>query len=174
VALGHFADLARSRTIEELKQEATSGIEDAPLFAMMGGVHYDAEGKITAENDGAPTEGEPGEDWYKTRIAHNLRFYRHVTVAGQIDPAREAITTNFPISETNFRAITTFSPFIPATHRRAFALGFARFLQGDFSPPRIYSSRNWRIQSATSFIRRAKIHRKSCRTCCRRIDHSPL
>lgn len=132
MALGHFANLAQSRTIEELKQEAKGGIKDAPLFAMMGGVHYDGEGKITAETEGAPTEGEPSEDWYKIRIAHNLRFCRHVTVAGKIDPGREAITTNFQLSEVNFRAIAAFSPFIPATHRRTFALGFARLMQGDF------------------------------------------
>jgi hypothetical protein len=132
MALGHFANLAHSRTIEDLKQEATSEIEEGFIGAMMGGVHSDAEGKITAETEGAPSHGEPSEDWYKATIARNLRLHRHVTVAGKIDPSREAITTNFQLSEANFRAIVTHSPFIPATHRRTFALGFARLMQGDF------------------------------------------
>jgi hypothetical protein len=128
LALGQFACLSRSRTVDEFRQEA----KDAPIVSMMGGVHYDAEGKITAETEGASTNGEPSQDWYKTTIARNLRFHRHVAVAGRIDPAREAITTNYQLSETHFRAIATFSPFIPATHRHTFALGFARFMQGDY------------------------------------------
>jgi hypothetical protein len=132
MALGQFACLSESRTVDELRQEAKDGIENAPLMSMMGGVHYDAEGKITAETEGASTSGEPSEDWYKTTIARNLRFHRHVAVAGRIDPAREALTASYQLSEIHFRAIVTFSPFIPATHRHTFALGFARFMQGDF------------------------------------------
>jgi hypothetical protein len=132
MALGQFASLSKSRTIEELKQEAKDGIEHSQIFSMMGGVQHDAEGKITAETEGAPTNGEPSEDWYKTTIARNLRFHRHVAVAGRIDPAREVIVTNYQLSATHFRVIAMFSPFIPATHRHTFALGFARLMQGDF------------------------------------------
>ncbi|SDR44558.1 hypothetical protein SAMN05519103_03233 [Rhizobiales bacterium GAS113] len=131
-ALAQFALLSRSQDVETLKSQAMKGAENSPLVSMMGGVHFDAEGKITAETPGASTTGEPSEEWFKKTIAQNLSLHRHVVVGGRIDPARQAVSSNYPVSERHFLPIVTLSPFVPVGHRHIFALGFARFMQGDF------------------------------------------
>ena len=130
-ALAHFAFIARPRPVEELKREALKVAEQSPISAMMNGIIFDAEGKITAEVPGAATSGTQSEDWFKRAITQNLQVQRHVVVAGNIEPARQAIASNFSIAERHFLPIVMLSPFVPPTHRYTFALGFARFMQGD-------------------------------------------
>lgn len=131
MALGEVALLGRSQPIEDLKKQALASVAELPLTAMLGGVHYDGEGKITAETSGAPTEDEPDEDWFKRTIAQNLRIRRHVFVGGSFDAARLAIVQNYPLEERHFLPITRQSPFVPATHAHTYALGFARLMQGE-------------------------------------------
>jgi hypothetical protein len=132
MALGQFSLLARSQPIEELRREAIEGAKNSPLTAMMGGVHFDAEGKIRAESPGAPATGDPDEEWFKKTIAQNLNIRRHIIVSGSIDAARQVIASSHPLTERHLIPITAQSPFVPATHRHTFGLGFARFMQGDF------------------------------------------
>jgi hypothetical protein len=131
-ALLQFAFLANERSVDELKREALENLKHAPLSGMMPSVHYDNEGKIVAESEGAPTTGEPDEEWFKKAISRNLGIHRQVVVGGAIDPARQTISANHSISESHFLPITVHSAFVPASHRHTFALGFARLMQGDF------------------------------------------
>jgi hypothetical protein len=131
-ALSQFALLSRSQPVEGLKREAIDGVKNSPLAAMMSGVHYDHDGKIRAETPGAPTTGEPDEEWFKKTIAQNLSLRRQIIVSGTIDAARQVVADAYPVTERHFLPITAQSPFVPATHRHTFALGFARFMQGDF------------------------------------------
>ena len=131
-ALGQFALLSRSRPPEELKKEARDGIADAPFYAMLGGQHIDVDGKVIAETPGVPTSGEPSDEWYKATIAQNMRLRRSIVVGGFIDPARRAVASRFPLSNIEFLPIVELSPFVPQEFKHTFALGFARFMQGDF------------------------------------------
>ncbi len=131
-ALGQFAFLSKSQPPEELKKEARDGIAHAPLYAMLGGQHLDADGKVIAETPGAPTSGEPSDEWFKKTIAQNMRLRRSIVVGGFIDPARRAIASRFPLSNVEFLPIVELSPFVPQEFKHTFALGFARFMQGDF------------------------------------------
>lgn len=131
-ALLQFALLAPPRSTEELRKEAIDGIKNAPLLAMLGSVYSDEEGKVVAEAPGASMTGEPSEEWIKGTIARNQPFWHHIVVVGRIEPARQTIAANYPFSERDFLVIAGNSPFIPATHQHTFALGFTRFMQGDF------------------------------------------
>ena len=131
-ALLQFARLSKSPSLEELKEEALEGIRNSPLMAMMKSSYFDHEGKIVAEAPGASLTGEPSDEWLKKTFSENHKFQRHVVVAGKIEPARMTIENNYPLSERHFNAIAQYSPFIPAPQRYTFALGFARFMQGDF------------------------------------------
>jgi hypothetical protein len=88
MALRQIALLGRSYPIEDLKKQALASLAESPLMARLEGVHYDGEGKITAETSGAPTKGEPDDDWFKRTIAQNFRIQRHVFVGGSFDAAR--------------------------------------------------------------------------------------
>jgi hypothetical protein len=61
-----------------------------------------------------------------------MEVRRHVVVGGCIEPARQTIMRNYSLSERHFRVIVSTSPFIPPEQAIRFALGFARFMQGDF------------------------------------------
>jgi hypothetical protein len=74
----------------------------------------------------------PSEDWIKDTISKNMEIRRHVVVGGCIEPARQTIMRNYALNERHFSAIVSSSPFIPPEQAMTFALGFARFMQGDF------------------------------------------
>jgi hypothetical protein len=53
-------------------------------------------------------------------------------VAGYIEPARNTIGSLHQISERQFETIAAMSPLVPDSHAYIYALGFARYMQGDF------------------------------------------
>jgi hypothetical protein len=132
-ALLKLAALTGSRPVAELRAEAIRGVEGSPLSAMFSSVHTDHEGKYVAEAPAISlSDGKPDEDAVKAAMSQNQRIWRQFLVAGYIDPAREAIGRKYSVSERHFSELAFMSPFVPATHAYAYALGFARFMQGDF------------------------------------------
>ncbi len=130
--LKQFALIVRPRTMEELRKEAIESLKNAPLRDMFSAIYADDEGKVVAETPGAQMSGEPSEAWLKGAISRNQPIWRHIVVGGSIEPARQTTMSKHPLTERHFQVIATHSPFIPVTHRYTFALGFARFMQGDF------------------------------------------
>ncbi|HUN99048.1 MAG TPA: hypothetical protein VMU69_22805 [Bradyrhizobium sp.] len=131
-ALRRFALLTRSRDPARLRDEALNVAKNAPLMAMMAGVHVDSEGRPESRSTGAPHEGAPDPTWFHRIIGQSERIRRARTVAGAIDPARLEIQARFGITERHFSAIVGLSPFIRDSQKPIVALGFARFFQGDF------------------------------------------
>jgi hypothetical protein len=130
--LMQFALLSRPHPLQKQRDEALSSAQQGHFSTVFGVVHSDTEGKIVAQTEGAPLDREPGEDWIKNTISRNMEINRHVVVGGRIEPARQTIMFNYTLTERHFGAIVSASPFIPPTHAMTFALGFARFVQGDF------------------------------------------
>jgi len=130
--LMQFALLSRPEPLQKLRDQALAAVKEGHISTMLGTVYADADGKIIAETEGAPFDGEPSEDWIKDTISRNMEIRRHVVVGGRIEPARQTIMRNYALSERHFRVIVSSSPFIPPDQAMTFALGFARFLQGDF------------------------------------------
>jgi hypothetical protein len=92
--------------------------------------HIDSEGKTVITTPGAWT-GEPPEDWYTHMIARDESLRRAMTVANQLDPARQVISGMVALEERHFNPIVWQSGFVPRIQAPVYALDFARFFQGD-------------------------------------------
>jgi hypothetical protein len=131
-ALKCFALLVSSPKMEDLKAEALRAGQESPLIAMMGIKHIDDEGKTVVNTAGAGS-GEPPDDWYINMIARAESLRRAMVVANYIEPARLHINDAVAIEERHFNPIVWQSVFVPQLQAPLYALGFARFFQGDFA-----------------------------------------
>ena len=97
----------------------------------MGIKHIDDEGKTVVNTAGAGS-GEPPNDWYLNMIARFESLRRAMVVANYIEPVRLRINDTVAIEERHFNPIVWQSAFVPRLQAPLYALGFARFFQGDF------------------------------------------
>lgn len=128
-----FALLATSPTVEELREQALESRKKSFFGSLFGGSYSDHEGKTIAETPATGLDEEPGEDWFKEQSLQYLDLWRHQIVAGFIEPARRTVMLRFPLEDRHFEPIASMSPFVPRGHEHLFALGFARFWQGDYA-----------------------------------------
>ncbi|MEH2565607.1 hypothetical protein [Bradyrhizobium sp. AZCC 2289] len=128
-ALKSFVLLENSPKTEDLKRQAMEQAEQEPLSAMMGAKHLDDEGR-TVVNTAAAGSGDPPEDWFIRMIGQAQSYRRALIVVNSIDPVRLLIGRKVAIEERHFRFQ---SPFVPQLQAPLYALGFARFFQGDFA-----------------------------------------
>ncbi|WP_169197008.1 hypothetical protein [Devosia sp. MC1541] len=127
-----FAFLTWPSSVENLRAEALETLNEQSIVSMFGATHHDADGKVIAELE-APGIGEqPSEQWIKYKMEELEGYRRFQLVNGYIHPAREFLSSSFPVSERHFYPIVRYSPFVPASHEHIFALGMARFIQGDY------------------------------------------
>jgi hypothetical protein len=132
-ALKSFALLDTSPKMEDLKAEALRHAQAAPLGAMMGIKHIDDEGRTVVNTGGAALSEEPPDDWYVNMIARAESLRRAVVVANRIEPVRLHINGTVAIEERHFNRIVWQSAFVPQPQAPLYALGFARFCQGDLA-----------------------------------------
>jgi hypothetical protein len=130
-ALKSFALLDSSPKMEDLKAEALKQGQKSPLSAMMDIKHIDDEGKTVINTAGAGS-GEPPDDWYLSLIARAEGLRRAMVVANNIEPIRLLINRTVAIEERHFNPVVWQSAFVPQLQAPLYALGFARFFQGDF------------------------------------------
>lgn len=123
-ALRSFAFLAAS--------PARARAEREPFSAIMGGKHVDDEGRTIVHTTDAG-RGEPSEDWYLRMISQAESYRRADVVASSIDPVRFLITQSIAIERAEFPPDRRMSPLVPRLQAPLYALGFARFFQGDFA-----------------------------------------
>jgi len=131
-ALRSFALLDSSPKMEDLKAEALQRGHQHPLSGMMGVKHIDDEGRTVVTTADAGS-GEPPDDWYVHTIGQGESFRRAMVVANRIEPVRLLVAQTIAIEERHFNAIVWQSPFVPQLQAPLYALGFARFFQGDFA-----------------------------------------
>ena len=126
-----FACLSRSPSIEELRQQALDSRKEGFFSSLFGSTYTDDEGKVVAQTPALPLDAEPDDDWIKAQSLQYLDIWRAQVVSGAIEPARRTVLMRFPLEERHFEPIVGMSPFVPPGHEPIFALGFARFWQGD-------------------------------------------
>jgi len=131
-ALKSFALLDSSPKMEDLKAEALKHGQKSPLNTMWSVKHIDNEGKTVANTVGAGS-GEPPYDWYLNMIARAESLRRAMVAASNIEPGRLLINDMVAIEERHFIPIVWQSAFVPRLQAPLYALGFARFFQGDFA-----------------------------------------
>lgn len=126
-----FALFSMSPKVDELRCQALESRKNSVFGSMFGASYSDHEGKTVAETPAAPLDSEPDEAWFKEQSLQYLDIRRHQIVGGFIEPARRTVMLRFPLEERHFGPIVSMSPFVPPGHEHLFALGFARFWQGD-------------------------------------------
>ena len=97
--------------------------------------YIDDEGKTIVDTPGAGS-GEPPEGWYLSKIAQAESLRRSMVVVNNIEPVRLHINERVAIEERHFNPIVGQSHFVPRLPTPLYALGFARFFQGDSHPRR--------------------------------------
>lgn len=118
--------------VDVLKQETLDIARRTPLSSIFASSYADFEGKEVARGPMLGLDGEPSEEWFKEQSFRHQAPARHIAMFGQIEPARRAIMSSFPVPERHFVPVATFSAFVPPSHRHIFAMGFARLWQGDY------------------------------------------
>ncbi|KCZ64118.1 hypothetical protein L53_06355 [Hyphomonas sp. L-53-1-40] len=130
-ALGQFACLAGSPDPQQLEEQAKKSIAEYPLSSMFAATHVDREGKTVAKAEGSTIGDIISDDALREHILRDMAMLRNLVVSSAIEPARRHIQSELPLSQNAFDVITANSPFVPEYQRPLFALGFARFFQGD-------------------------------------------
>lgn len=126
--LAFIATLRFSNEPETLRSEAEEALSKSPLTAMMPGSVVDSEGKTVAKKPGG---GSSSEETILAQVAEILQHSNHVFISGQWRPIRQGIQSDTSVDEEDFEVICANSAFVPAGFEGNFALGFARFFQGD-------------------------------------------
>lgn len=127
-----FAVLDQSPDPVKLRAEAIEQIRKHPLSSLFGSAHLDDEGKVI-HRTGSAGFGDPDGSVIAQQIAQSESIRRHISVSGQIEPARRTMTSGHYLSDDVFFALTSQSPFVPQDLAHTFARGFNRFFQGDFT-----------------------------------------
>lgn len=131
-ALAEFASLERSPDPRQLRDEVEKQAAQSPLSSIIPMSVHDDEGKVVSRSPGLALGEENDDTAVLHLIARNESMRRQVTVSGMIEPARRLINAEHPLDQSHFAPITEMSPFVPAERTDIYALGFARFFNGDF------------------------------------------
>lgn len=127
-----FALLDQSPDPGALRARAIEEIRKFPLSSLFGTAHLDDEGKVIHRSPGGGL-GEADDGVIAQQIAKGESIRRNITVAGQIETARQTMTSAHYLSDDVLFVLTSQSPFVPHDLARTFARGFTRFFQGDFT-----------------------------------------
>jgi hypothetical protein len=129
-ALFGFATADTSPTPEKLRERALSQGAENPLSAIIPMGIHDDEGKLVAQSPGLGTDAD--ETAIRHLILRDEALRREITAKGTIEPARRVIVAEHGLNSRHFMPIVELSPFVPAGYEDIFAVGFARFIGGDF------------------------------------------
>ncbi len=131
-ALAAFAQLAASRTPDDLRDEAQSQAEGSLFSSIIPKAIVDDEGKVVSKSPAFVGDAETDDLALRHSIARNEGFRRQLVAAGLIDPARQLIHAEHPLEQRDFLPLVAMTPFVPADRADLFSLAFARFFGGDF------------------------------------------
>ncbi len=127
--LGQVACLSQSPDPQKMAEEAEKILEKHPLSSMFPSHKLDGEGKVISRSTGM-TE-DTMDEAIMDQIAQSEAHRRQIMVSGAWMPVRSIIQLETTIMPEDFMVICDHSPFVPEGYEDSFALGFARFFQGD-------------------------------------------
>ena len=131
-AIWQFVNLSRSPAPGELKNAVEQQARDHPLSTMMPRSIHDDDNKVVANSPGY-TGNEADDDAIRALIAQLESKRRSLDVAGLIEPARCTIHAEHGLDLDYMQYLADMSPFVPQDRTYLFAMGFTRFLNGDFA-----------------------------------------
>jgi hypothetical protein len=126
-----FVLLHRPSDPQAQRAEAVDSLARSPFSGLFAGAYHDADGKVVAETPASGFGETPDEASVDEAIHRSMAIERNLIVGGTIHPVREHILARFAVAERHVWPLVELSPFVPEQQEALFALGFARFLQGD-------------------------------------------
>ncbi len=131
-ALAEFANLARSPQPQKLREDVEKQAAESPLSSIIPMTIHDDEGKVVSKSPGLALGEEKDDTAVRHLIARNESMRRQIAVSGKFEPVRRLIMSEHPLDQSHFGPIVAMSPFVPADRTDLYALGFARYVNGDF------------------------------------------
>ena len=131
-AIWEFVNLSKSPTPEELRDAVEQQARDHPILAMMPRSIHDDDNKVVANSPGY-IGNEADDDAIRPLIAQLESTRRSLDAAGLIEPARCTIHAEHGLNLSDLQYLAEMSPFVPQDRTYLFAMGFTRFLNGDFA-----------------------------------------
>ena len=127
--LKQFACLTHSSDPEKLREDAEKCLKKHPLSSTLAVQKMDREGKVVSRQ--ASIFDDTKDDAIIDQMAQFEAYKRQIVAFGSLKPVRAFIQSETTITSDDFMVICNNSPFVPEGYEEVFALGFARFFQGD-------------------------------------------
>nr|WP_314901580.1 DUF4209 domain-containing protein [uncultured Deefgea sp.] len=129
--LFHLAFTPRNPKKNTLHAKCLEKKSEYLFSSLFGKCFSDKTGKVIASSPSASSGDQPSEEWFDHESLTELDLHYHISAEGLIKPACITISRYQNINEQNLEPIVSQSAFVPPGHESIFALGFARFIQGD-------------------------------------------
>ncbi|WIN08800.1 MULTISPECIES: DUF4209 domain-containing protein [Pseudomonas] len=110
-----------------IKARSDSFLSD--LFS--GQLYTDVLGRVVNQAPTSNLNDTPSSEWYDHQCLPYLDFHYQYWVESRVKPAARTLLTNFATDDRHLMAIASASPFVASGFEGTYALGLARFLQGD-------------------------------------------
>lgn len=96
-----------------------------------GQIYTDALGRVVTQAPTINLNDTPPPEWYDHESLRYLDVLYQMWVESRVKPAAQTLMTKFAVDDRHLMAIVSASPFVPSGYEHIYALGLARFLQGD-------------------------------------------
>ncbi|WP_454238900.1 DUF4209 domain-containing protein [Pseudomonas sp. IAP-CY TE4608] len=115
-----------------LHAEIIGDRSDSLLTDLLNGrVYTDALGRVIAQAPTINLNETPPAQWYDHESLRYLDIHYQMEVESRIKPAAQTLMSKFAVDDRHLMIIASTSPFVPSGFEHIYALGLARFLQGD-------------------------------------------
>ena len=115
-----------------LHTDIIRGRSDSFLSDLFNGqIYTDALGRVVTQAPTINLNDTPPPEWYDHESLRYLDIQYQMWVESRIKPAARTLMTKFAVDDRHLMAIVSASPFVPSGFEDIYALGLARFLQGD-------------------------------------------
>lgn len=99
-----------------------------------GRIYTDTLGRVINQAPFINLDEKPPPEWYDHECLTDLDIYYQICVETGLKPAVQTLLTNFAVDDRHLMAIVSASPFVATGFEQIYALGLARFFQGDMMP----------------------------------------
>ena len=96
-----------------------------------GQIYTDALGRFVTQAPTINLDDTPPPEWYDYESLRYLDIQYQMWVESRVKPAAQTLMTKFAVDDRHLMAIVSASPFVPSGFEHIYALGLARFVQGD-------------------------------------------
>ncbi|MFT2188537.1 hypothetical protein [Pseudomonas putida] len=115
-----------------LHTEIIGDRSDSLLTDLLNGrIYTDALGRVITQAPYINLNETPPPEWYDHESLRYLDIHYQMQVESLIKPAAQTLLGKFPVDDRHLMVLATASPFVPPGFENIYALGLARFLQGD-------------------------------------------